>query len=128
MMSIKKTLFAVDDDEGMRLIYSDIFSDNYEIYCYESGVALLQMVDNIKPDLVIIDIGLGDMDGYELCSELKLKNGMEDIPVIFVTARDFSEDKGRAFFSGGTEYVTKPLEEEQFHSIVERLLDHHRVG
>lgn len=127
-MSIKKTLFAVDDDEGMRLVYKDIFSDNYEIYCYETGEALLQMVDNIKPDLVIIDIGLGDMDGYELCSALKLKNGMEDVPVIFVTGRDFSEDKGRAFFSGGTEYVTKPLEEEQFCSIVEKLLDHRRVG
>ncbi len=86
------------------------------------------MVDNIKPELIIINIGLAYMNGYELCDALKQKDGMEDIPVVFVTGRNFSEDKGREFFRAGAEYVTKPIEEAPFHAIVDKLLVSSNIG
>ena len=117
-MSLKKIIFAVDDHPAMRLIYKEILGEDFDLYCYENANEMLQVSDDILPDLAIIDIGLADMDGYTLCEMLKQKEDMEDVPVIFVTGRDFSEDQGRTFFSGGADYLTKPIEADTFRRLV----------
>ena len=121
-MLAKKIIFAIDDDESMLDLYEFILGDLYNLICFKEVDGLLKQADNLKPDLVIIDIGLGEMDGYQLCEELKLKHCMEEVPVIYVTGRDFSRDKGKAFFSGGADYVTKPIEMQSFRAIVDKHL------
>lgn len=118
----KKTIFAVDDEPAMQDIYTEMFGDDFEIFCYEHPAEMLHKADELRPDLAIIDIGLSGMDGYQLCDALKQKDGMRDIPVIFVSGRDYSQDKGRAFFSGGAEYLTKPVRVSSLRAAVNRLV------
>ncbi|OUR86394.1 hypothetical protein A9Q92_05745 [Methylophaga sp. 42_8_T64] len=121
-MSSKKVIFAVDDESYMSRSYRDIFQDEYDLHFFDSSAEVLKSLDTLKPDLAIIDIGLDEMDGYELCEALKQKEGLEHIPVVFVTGRDFSEDQGRAFFSGGAEYLMKPVEANKIRHLVTKLL------
>lgn len=122
-MSTKKVIFAVDDENYMARTYSDMLNKDFELYFFDSSNTILHKADTIKPDLIIIDIELDEMDGYELCETLKQKEGLEEIPVVFVTAHDFSEDHGRAFFSGGAEYVNKPIQAEKFLSLISKLIN-----
>lgn len=121
-MTNKKTIFAVDDEKAMQHIYAEMFGEDFEVLCYGNPKEVLHKANEIKPDLAIIDIGLRGMDGYELCDALKQKEGLKDVPVIFVTGRDFSEDRGRAFYSGGTEYVTKPIRAASLMKLVQKLI------
>jgi len=122
-MPNKKVIFAVDDESYMVRSYREIFQDDYDLHFFDSSEEVLKTLDTIKPDLAIIDIGLDEMDGYELCEVLKQKEGLENIPVVFVTGHDFSEDQGRAFFSGGTEYVMKPIEADKLRNLVTKLFN-----
>ncbi len=118
----KKIIFVVDDETIMRFVYREILADEYELHCFENPQQMLDMADKIKPDLAIFDIGLVGMNGYELCGAFKKKQKMEDVPVVFVTGQDFSLDKGQAFFSGASEYVTKPIDADEFLVLVQELL------
>ncbi len=124
-ISTKKIIFAVDDKAAMRHIYQTILGDDFNLHCFTEPIKMLKMADSIRPDLAIIDIGLGEMTGYEVCHLFKHKEAMEMVPVVFVTGRDFSQDKGQAFFSGGSEYVTKPISVEPFLALVARLIEDH---
>ena len=121
-MSLKKIIFAIDDEPAMQRVYEEILGKDFDLHCYETANEMLQGADDILPDLAIIDIGLADIDGYSLCEILKQREDMENVPVIFVTGRDFSEDQGRAFFSGGADYVTKPIEAGTFRRLVSQLI------
>ena len=125
-MSSKKIIFAVDDEASMGEIYQAILGDTYDLHFFEMGEDLLNLALSMKPHLVIIDTGLADMSGYLLCQELKHKEEMQEVPVVFVTGQDFSEDKGRAFFSGGSEYITKPIKAAPFCALLERLIEDFR--
>ncbi len=126
-MSINKVVFAVDDDMIMHRVYQEILDEHYNLHCFSGAQEMLQMLDSVQPELVIIDIGLAGMSGYELCEAFKHKKGMAAVPVVFVTGHDFSQDKGRAFFSGGSEYVTKPIEEAQFNRLIKKLIEDHQT-
>lgn len=121
-MSGRKIIFAVDDEKAMHHIFKTILEDQFELVCFDSPRDMLSTVDNVRPDLTIIDLGLGVMDGYECCATFKAKHGMAEIPVVFVTGRDFDEDEGRAFFSGGDEYVRKPIAADSFLTLVNSLI------
>lgn len=121
-MSTKPIVFAIEDDEVMRHVYHGIFKDDYDIRCYEGADQLFRESEGVVPDLMLIDVGLKGMDGYEVCQRFKEKQYMTNVPVIFVSGSDFSEDKGRAFFSGGAEYVTKPFEEKDIKYMAKRLI------
>jgi len=118
----KKIIFAVDDEPAMRRVYNKILDEKFDLHCFDGAKEMLETDGGVKPDLVIIDVGLQGMDGYELCNAFKKNEGMEDVPVIFVTGRDFSEDHGQAFFSGGMDYVMKPIEEDSFLKLVTNLV------
>lgn len=121
-MDKKKIIYAVDDEPAMRRVYNKILDEAFDLRCFDCANEMLETDRSVTPDLVIIDIGLQGMDGYELCNAFKKNQGMEDVPVIFVTGRDFSEDQGQAFFSGGMDYVMKPIEEDSFLKLVATLV------
>ncbi len=124
----KKIIFAVDDETIMRFIYREILTDEYDLHCFETPQQMLDQADKIKPDLAILDIGLVGMNGYELCGAFKEKQKMEDVPVVFVSGQDFSQDKGQAFFSGASEYVTKPIDVDRFLVLLKKLIEQGQVN
>jgi signal transduction histidine kinase len=85
----------------------------YEVRPVISGRQALAAVERDPPDLILLDISMSEMNGYELCARLKARPELEDIPVIFLTALSDVADKVKAFEVGGIDYITKPFQVEE---------------
>jgi signal transduction histidine kinase len=107
-------ILVVDDTpENLRLLASLLGAQGYEVRPVTNGRQALQAVERDPPDLVLLDINMPDMNGYEVCTELKARERTRDVPVIFLTALGDVNDKVRAFEVGGVDYVTKPFQVEE---------------
>ncbi|MCG8614850.1 MAG: response regulator [Desulfobacterales bacterium] len=103
-------ILIVDDDKLNIQILTELLHQDYQIIAAKSGPkALKAAVGPNPPDLILMDIIMPDMDGYEVCKHLKENEATQHIPVIFVTAISEAMDKAKAFDMGGVDYVTKPF-------------------
>ena len=110
MESKKSLVLAVDDKPQNLQFLGKLLSDNgYEVGLAQSGSQALNFVKKDEPDLILLDIMMPEMDGYEVCRTLKTDVGARHIPVIFLTAKTDAEDVVKGFESGGVDYVTKPF-------------------
>lgn len=106
----KALVLIVDDVEINREILGEIVADmGYNTVLAESGVAALERVKEHLPNLVLTDISMPEMDGYELCRRLKADVRTRDIPIIFISAFDKTTDIVKGFELGGGDYITKPF-------------------
>jgi PAS domain S-box-containing protein len=119
----QETILLVDDiPENLQLL-SDIFIKyNYVVRRVTSGKMALKTVKVKSPDVILLDIKMPVMDGYEVCRTLKADQYLSEIPIIFISALDESFDKVKAFKSGGVDYITKPFQIEEVLARVENQL------
>jgi diguanylate cyclase (GGDEF)-like protein len=107
-------ILIVDDIADNLRVLSDTLSDRgYKIRCAKNGLTALKAAVKIIPDLILLDIKMPDMDGYQVCQQLKATPETKDISVIFLSALDDVLDKVRAFEVGGVDYITKPFQIEE---------------
>jgi two-component system sensor histidine kinase/response regulator len=107
-------ILIVDDmPDNLRLLSSMLTENGYKVRKAMNGERALQAVQVIPPDLILLDISMPDMDGYEVCRRLKKMPEIQDIPVIFVSALDDVFDKVMAFTLGGVDYITKPFQVQE---------------
>ena len=103
-------ILIVDDVETNRFVLRDIISDmGYQPVLTENGTQALKMIQHIRPQLIILDIAMPEMDGYEVCQQLKADPTTREIPIIFISAFDEPSDIVKGFSLGGEDYVTKPF-------------------
>lgn len=103
-------ILIIDDVDANRFVLRDIISDmGYQPILAENGVQALKIVNHLWPQLIISDIAMPEMDGYELCEKLKNDPKTRDIPIIFISAFDNPEDVVKGFEIGGEDYITKPF-------------------
>lgn len=103
-------ILIVDDVEINRFVLRDIISDmGYQPILTENGLQALKVVGRIKPQLIILDIAMPEMDGYEVCQKIKEDANTRDIPIIFISAYDDPADIVKGFGMGCEDYVTKPF-------------------
>jgi len=105
----KKTIMVVDDTPSNLQYAMQVLSDKYKVVPLKSGVAALSALDKIKPDLILLDIEMPDMDGYETIRKVKLKDECENIPVIFLTSHADMESEIRGFKEGAGDFILKPF-------------------
>ncbi|MCL2355748.1 MAG: response regulator [Defluviitaleaceae bacterium] len=107
-MTVKHTILAVDDIPSNLVILTEILKDTYKVVEAESGAEALELLSRIQPDLLLLDLSMPDMDGFELLKRIREYKNCETIPVIFVTANDdaYSEEKGLRL--GAVDYLRKP--------------------
>lgn len=104
-------ILVVDDTPANLLLLTQLLSaQSYDVRPVTQGTAALTAIRTIRPDLVLLDIRMPDMDGYEVCQQLKADEETAQIPVIFISALDDVEDKVRAFECGGVDYIAKPFQ------------------
>jgi len=103
-----KTILVVDDTIANLDILVGLLSD-YDVIDTTSGKEALSIVEEEKIDLILLDIMMPEMDGYEVCKKLKSNINTKDIPVVFITAKTDEESIERAYSIGGSDYVTKPF-------------------
>lgn len=107
-------ILAVDDDPNNLAVVRDCLSDlNYTLLVAEDGETAIQRADYAKPDLILLDIMMPGMDGYETCRQLKSRESTRDIPVLFMTALAETGQKVRGLEAGAVDYITKPFQREE---------------
>ncbi|NER82467.1 MAG: hybrid sensor histidine kinase/response regulator [Leptolyngbya sp. SIO1D8] len=107
-------ILIVDDTiNNLRLLSSILSQSGFSVRKAINGRMALNAIHACKPDLVLLDISMPDMDGYEVCQHLKQDPQTQEIPVIFLSASDMPGDKVKAFGLGGTDYITKPFHSEE---------------
>jgi signal transduction histidine kinase len=110
----KKNILVVDDTpENLRLLARILAGQGYRVRPAPNGEQALATIQKELPDLILLDIMMPEMDGYELCRRLKANEQTRDIPIIFISALDEIFDKVAAFSSGGVDYITKPFQIEE---------------
>ncbi|MGI2169688.1 EAL domain-containing protein [Shewanella sp. MF05960] len=102
-------ILIIDDDIQNIFVLEDILSPLGNIYFSESGSNALALVDKIKPDVILLDIEMPDMDGWQVCRALKSNPLYSDIPIIFITGHTEPEFEKLALESGGVDFITKPF-------------------
>ncbi|WP_017715993.1 PAS domain S-box protein [Kamptonema formosum] len=107
----KREIILVVDDrpESLRLLSAVLTKEGYAVRPVLEGRLALAAAQAEPPDLILLDIMMPQMDGYELCSQLKASERTRDIPVIFISVKGETFDKVRAFSVGGADYITKPF-------------------
>ncbi|MFK5948289.1 MAG: EAL domain-containing protein [Methylococcales bacterium] len=105
----KSTILIVDDMPSSIEILNQILADKYRVLFALDGETALSIARNKKPELILLDVSMPGMDGYQVCRELKVDPDTRDIPVIFVTAKDQDEDQEMGFKIGAADYLTKPI-------------------
>jgi PleD family two-component response regulator len=119
----KETILIVDDiPENLQLLAGMLSERGYIVRLAPDGQLALQFIQSNPPDLILLDILMPDMDGYEVCKDLKTSPTTQDIPVIFISALNEVFDKVKAFSLGGVDYITKPFEVREVLARVENQL------
>ena len=109
-----KDILIVDDmPDNLRLLSTMLTSHGYHVRKAINGHLALQGAQLSPPDLILLDINMPQMNGYEVCEQLKLSEKTKDIPVIFISALDEVLEKVKAFQVGGVDYITKPFQVEE---------------
>ena len=112
-MNTPPLLLLVDDNRDNLTLLVDILSSGYQIKVANNGKRALQLASVDIPDLILLDIMMPGMNGFEVCQELKKSESLQHIPVIFISAADDVDNKVKAFSAGGVDYVNKPFQVEE---------------
>jgi two-component system OmpR family response regulator len=114
-------LLVVDDEEALLDLLGDALRfAGYDVRTARSGFEALRAAADDRPDLLVLDVNLPDLDGFEVCQRLR-RDG-EDVPVVFLTARDDPSDLRTGFTRGGDDYVTKPFSLEELNFRIQAVL------
>ncbi len=117
-----KDILIVDDQPiNLRLLTEMLVASGYSVRAALSGTLALHAIQAKLPDLILLDITMPDIDGYEVCTKLKTSESTQDIPIIFLSALDEVVDKVRAFALGAADYISKPYRSEE---VLHRVKNH----
>jgi DNA-binding response OmpR family regulator len=104
-----QTILIIDDSPTIRDLLSSVFMSVANIESAVDGVTGLEAAKIIKPDIIILDVQMPGIDGYEVCRQLKANDETAQIPVVFVTGQDDDEDEERGLSIGAVDYIRKPF-------------------
>ena len=116
-------IMIVDDMAENRMLLKAMLEDDYNLSFASSGQECLDTLQTVKPDLVLLDVTMPDMDGYEVCRRIVRDHDTQNVPIIFVSALVSAEERLAGFEAGGDEYVTKPVDGDELFSKVRRSLE-----
>jgi len=106
-------LIVEDSPRNIQVLGSTLAVKGYEIFIARNGLQALEKVEDIKPDLILLDVLMPELDGFETCRRLKASPTTAEIPVIFLTAKTELDDIVKGFQLGAVDYVTKPFKKEE---------------
>ncbi|MCJ7524682.1 MAG: response regulator [Candidatus Aminicenantes bacterium] len=113
-------IMVVDDTPAnLRLLQEMLQAKGHRVLAFANGKMALNAAAKSPPDLILLDINMPEMNGFEMCERLKADAALKEIPVLFISALTETTDKIKAFSVGGLDYVTKPFQFEEVHARVE---------
>lgn len=118
-----KILLIDDSIQNLKLLGNMLRDKKYQIALAKNGIEGLKLAQKLLPDLILLDIMMPELDGFEVCKKIKEDAQTRDIPVIFLTAKTSNEDLVRGFQIGGVDYITKPFNKEELFMRIQTHLD-----
>jgi len=122
MENEKKMIMLVDDNLANLKIGNNILGEKYTVATSPSAAKMFSLLEHNAPDLILLDINMPEMNGYEAIKLLKSKPETKDIPVIFLTAKTEADDEKEGLSLGAVDYITKPFEPDMLLKRIEELL------
>lgn len=123
-MSEQISVLVVEDEEHIRTVLEyNLKLDGFEVHLAADGVSGLEVAREIRPDLVLLDWMLPDMDGLKVLSELKNDETTSHIPIFMLTAKGMMSDVGKALYEGADDYITKPFDPMELGEIIKKKLE-----
>jgi twitching motility two-component system response regulator PilG len=123
MVKNRKILVVDDSPTVRKLISGKLEKCGHEVVCAIDGVDALEKINELKPDLVLLDITMPRMDGYQVCKLIRNNETTKDVPVVMISGKDGFFDKVRGKMAGTTGYITKPFGPETLMKTVETYLN-----
>jgi len=109
MAGEQKKIIAVDDIPENLAAIRNTLKDIYEVYPCPSALKMFELLEHVKPDLIMLDVGMPDIDGYEAIKKLKSDDRFKEIPVIFLSAKDDEQSEMEGLKLGAVDYIHKPF-------------------
>lgn len=120
---MQKRIFVIDDEQDIReIVRINLVDEGYLVNTYPTGEDAMKALASIVPDLIILDIMMPGMDGYEFCRKVRSADGTRGIPIIFLSAKSDEIDKVLGLELGGDDYMTKPFSVKELKSRVKAML------
>jgi len=116
-----------DNPANLKLLEDMLLQRGHEVRSFPLGRLALASASKTPPDLILLDVNMPEMNGYEVCERLKSSQELRTIPVIFLSALNETQDKVKAFRSGAVDYISKPFQFEEVHARVETHLELHNL-
>lgn len=120
---MRKKILAIDDEKSIRFILENTFKHDYDIRTFDNGLdALNDLQGGNLPDLIICDIEMPKMDGFQFIKEVRICGFFDDIPLIMLSGKEDSKDKIRCFNEGADDYILKPFNPKELIARISRRL------
>ena len=116
-----KALIIEDNEQNMYMLSFLLEKNNYEVFQAFNGLDGIKAATNCLPDVILLDIQLPEMDGYQIARELRNRNDLNTIPIIAVTSHAMVGDREKAMASGANGYIEKPIDPDNF---IQRMESH----
>ncbi|MBF0193957.1 MAG: response regulator [Magnetococcales bacterium] len=117
-----QTILVVDDEANNISILNEILQNKFQILFSLNGPDAINLCEKYKPDLILMDIIMPDMSGYEVCKILKNNPKTAEIPIIFISALEYAQDKLKGLEVGGVGYIAKPFEVEEVQACINKYI------
>jgi DNA-binding response OmpR family regulator len=115
-------ILVIDDDLSIRLMLENFLSKDYDVICKSDGVEAMEWLEGNQPHLIICDIQMPKMDGYECLTWIRQRGYTRHTPVIMLSATDTSKERIRCYRLGAQDYLIKPFNPEELEEIVKKNL------
>jgi DNA-binding response OmpR family regulator len=119
---IKKKILVVDDEISICMLLQNFLSENYEVNTMNSALEALDWLEGNLPDLIISDIQMSKMDGYEFLTKVRQRGFTKHTPIIMLSGRAESKERIKCYRLGAQDYLTKPFNPEELEELVKKNL------
>ncbi|HRY28768.1 MAG TPA: response regulator [Elusimicrobiota bacterium] len=118
----KPRVVWADDDLSLQIVMREVFEPHFELLYYSRGENLLAEIDGLHPDIIILDVDMPGVNGFDVCRQIRSKKGLSAVPILFLTASRADQDYIKNRLVGGTAYLTKPMMPDDLLAKIRQLL------
>lgn len=115
----KNSVLVIDDEKTNLMILSRMLAPNYTVYLTKNGTSAIEMINKCMPDLILLDVIMPDISGFDVLKMIKESPAIQNIPVIFITGLESAEDEKKGLGLGAVDFIHKPFSEEKVMSKVQ---------
>ncbi len=113
-MQAQGKILAVDDDPNNIAILEELLENRFDLRVSSNGEQALEIAREFRPDMILLDIMMPGIDGYEVCRRLREHDGLKDTKIIMVSARAMNSEQLEGYHAGADDYITKPFDGDEF--------------